>query len=532
MEPSEMPLQDPLLSAAGNIGSENEVRIVAKSGMLDGISRFIGYGLAFVVNILLARLTGSAAIGSVSVALSAVNTMQLLPGMGLSLAILRKMPMFIGLGDKRNAARVVLSSYAFVFSAACILVLAYFGLIRRLAYALIVRSTGSVAVFDVFVAIFPFICMLPLLQSTFTALQQTYKSTQYDQIVRNLFRLLATAAAILFLSKIGSLLFGTVISIIASFCIQLWILLAVLKLYLRAPAIQFPILPAIGMANILKYGFPLMIVPLLNAASRELDLWIVGYYLNPKQAGIYAIIRILGGTLLIPLLMFGEIFGVSIAKLLVSADHGGVRRLNAISAKWIGLLSGFCFVIITCFSRDILALFGKDYLDGGAALRIFAVGQLIFGFFGATGTLLLMFDKRAFLIANGIISLLINLALSIALTPRFGILGAATAMALTFSMTSILVLTETVLFLKVPPGSFLTYMKRISVIVASYFCMQYVSSLFSDLHYALRLIFGIAIALIFMTALFAITEKWDLSERHILTTLFKRLVPSHQPKPA
>jgi O-antigen/teichoic acid export membrane protein len=520
------------LSKPNAILSENEVHLVAKSGLIDGISRFIAYGLSFVVNVLLARLTGAAAIGSVSVTLSALNTIQIIPGMGLSLAILRKMSLFIGSRDRCSAARIARTSYLFVFSAACILVVAYFWLIRKFAYALILRSTGSVAVFDSLAIAFPLICLLPLLAATFTALQQTYKSTQYDQIVRNLLRLCSTAVALLFLTKINALLIGTITGICASVFIQILIISKIFKNFSPAPGIHSGPSPSARMLNMLVYGVPLMLVPLLNAASREIDLWIVGFYLTSKQAGIYAIIRILGATLLIPILMFGEIFGVSIAKLRVSSDKNAVCHLNAIAAKWIGLLSGIGFVIVSCFSGDILAIFGKEYLAGSAALRIYAVGQLIHGLFGATGTLLLMYDRRTLLIANGIFSVIVNLALSLTLTPRYGILGAAIGMALTFSSTSILVLIMTLKSLKIPPGSFFVYMKRIFIIVLSYLLMQYISSLFPGVHYSARLIFGIILTLILMTPLFWITEKWDASERQILASLYKRLFTFYRPKPA
>src|SRR5207237_6901301 len=100
------------------------------SGSWDGVLRVFAFALSFIVSALLARIAGVEAIGSVAVALSGLSMLQLLPGMGLGLGILRKTPFFLARNDYHNASRVVILSYSMSLLAATAIVIAYFALLR------------------------------------------------------------------------------------------------------------------------------------------------------------------------------------------------------------------------------------------------------------------------------------------------------------------------------------------------------------------------------------------------------------------
>jgi O-antigen/teichoic acid export membrane protein len=502
----------------------NELRTIAKSGSWDGVLRVFAFGLSFIVSALLARIAGVEAIGSVAVTLSALSMLQLLPGMGLGLGILRKTPFFLGKHDYRNASRVVILSYRMSLLAAASIVIIYFLALRPLAHKFLQSGTGSLFVFDVLMIIFPFMSLLPLQQATFTALQKTYKVTQYDQIIRNVIRLTLTFVLAFAFSRVTSLVVGTAAGIATSFGVQA---LVVRREFGRLGGIDSAagdFISEVRPASLLAYSLPLMVVPLLTSTSREFDFWIVGYYLTAKDAGVYAIVRIIGGMLMLPLLIYGEIFGVSISKLISRHDQAGVRSIFAISAKWIGLISGLGFILIFSLSSDLLRVFGPDYVAGSLALKIFAFGQLILGYFGATGTLLLMVDQRRLLILNGAASLVLNTVLSMVLTPRFGLLGAALANTLTYTITSLVILAEVILIVKVAPGSLLTFLKRIMIILVGIGMTYSSAMILGSSNYLVRLTISSLAGLIGSSLLVYWWEGLDQEEKRLSSLFFLKLM--------
>jgi len=79
----------------------------------------------------------------------------------------------------------------------------------------------------------------------------------------------------------------------------------------------------------------------------------------------------------------------------------------------------------------ITVLFGASYADGGAALRILALGQLFNAASGCVGTLLVMTGNQKVTSALYAIMFVINGVMSILLIPRFGVPGAAWATSIT-----------------------------------------------------------------------------------------------------
>jgi O-antigen/teichoic acid export membrane protein len=511
------------IKADGGIVNQ-ELNGVAKSGSLDGILRIFAYGISFIVSALLVRISGAAALGSVAVTLSAMNMLQILPGMGLSMGILKIASGFLGKKDHKNAGKVFLYSFAATFSAATVLVLFYFLVLRVYFFDFIVRSVGSIDVFDALIVTFPLFSVNSLFTASFQALQKSYKNTLYDQIVRNIGRLLITFLLSLFISKTFSLVYGTMAGIAISISIQLIVILIELKKIGCFEQSPIKFVKDVSPFSILRYSLPLLVIPLLNSTTRELDIWIVGYNLTVLDTGIYSIVRLLGGLLLIPNLMFAELFGVSISKAISNDDHESVKSLVRVSAKWVSLLNGLVFIIIVSLGRDILLIFGKEFKPGISALMLYGAGMFFIGFFGATGPLLLMFNKKSLLNANAILMVVLNIVLGLWLTPEMGINGAALSTGLTFTIGSFLSLFQVIFIIKIKPGSFIEFARRLLIIIACTLFIFLLSNFLAEINYIFRLLICLPIAIGIYGCLVFITEHWSQFEIGFLMNLKTKLL--------
>jgi O-antigen/teichoic acid export membrane protein len=84
------------------------------------------------------------------------------------------------------------------------------------------------------------------------------------------------------------------------------------------------------------------------------------------------------------------------------------------------------------FPGAVMAVFGEEFHDGAAPLRLLLLIQLISLMMGPVPYLLLMTGHTAFLARLGIVKLVVVVGLSVVLIPRFGGSGMVVAMGIAF----------------------------------------------------------------------------------------------------
>jgi O-antigen/teichoic acid export membrane protein len=162
--------------------------------------------------------------------------------------------------------------------------------------------------------------------------------------------------------------------------------------------------------------------------SQQSDIIVVGSVVGTTDAGLYSVASQVTALVL---------FGVSTVNHFASpmmAEYqdrprsaelrGLVRRITYIN--WAVSLPIVAAIAIG--GRLLLATFGRDFTGAYPVLLVLLISQTINAVWGALwGTLLTMmgYQKESFIVVCIVASL--NVALTILLTPRFGIVGAATA---------------------------------------------------------------------------------------------------------
>lgn len=169
----------------------------------------------------------------------------------------------------------------------------------------------------------------------------------------------------------------------------------------------------------------------------QADKVVLGYYLDPKQVGIYAVAMALVGFVPIALQSVNQIFSPTIAELHSMGNHKLLQQLYATLTKWILVLTIPLAFTVIIFSRTLVGIFGHGFEAGAAVLAIGAVGQLFNCAVGSVGYLLLMSGNQLQLIKIQACNAALMIALSLMLVPRFGITGAAAAAAFTVVTTNL-----------------------------------------------------------------------------------------------
>jgi len=167
------------------------------------------------------------------------------------------------------------------------------------------------------------------------------------------------------------------------------------------------------------------------------DKIVLGYYLAPKQVGIYAVAMALVGFVPIALQSVNQIFSPIIAELHAADNRLLLQRLYGTLTKWIVMLTIPLALTMVIFARPLMGIFGAGFQAGAGVLAIGAVAQLINCAVGSVGFLLMMSGHQIQMVKIQAVNAALMIGLSIYLVPRMGITGAALATAITVATTNL-----------------------------------------------------------------------------------------------
>jgi len=168
----------------------------------------------------------------------------------------------------------------------------------------------------------------------------------------------------------------------------------------------------------------------------QADKVVLGYYLDARQVGIYAVAMALVGFVPIALQSVNQIFSPMIAELHATGNKVLLQQLFSTLTKWIFVLTFPLGLTIVVFSGPLMGIFGKSFESGAAVLAVGAAGQLVNCAVGSVGFLLLMSGLQMQFIKIQAVSAALMIALTLVLVPRIGLIGAGIATAISVVLTN------------------------------------------------------------------------------------------------
>jgi O-antigen/teichoic acid export membrane protein len=166
---------------------------------------------------------------------------------------------------------------------------------------------------------------------------------------------------------------------------------------------------------------------LLMLASSYLMVFMLAYYTNPVEVGIYNIAFQLAA---LTTFVFGAVTTITAPKFseLYSSDINQLKSTVMFSSKLIFWTTGILSIITIVLSGWLLSLFGKEFQSGQIILVILSVGNLVNATTGPSGVLLDMVGKQHIRRNILLTSTVVTVVLSVILIGRFGAVGLAYAL--------------------------------------------------------------------------------------------------------
>lgn len=177
----------------------------------------------------------------------------------------------------------------------------------------------------------------------------------------------------------------------------------------------------------IKESLPMMLSSSILIFLGWMDTFVMGVFETDSNVGIYNVCIKIATITSFTLLAINSILAPKIAKSYSENDETNYKKLIRFSTKLNFLVSSAVIIGILVFNKLLLSIFGEEFIKGQTILFILCAGQIVNSFSGSVGIILQMIGKQK-VYQNFVISaLLINLILTVILTPIYGGIGAATA---------------------------------------------------------------------------------------------------------
>ena len=405
-------------------------QILVKGSVLSLALRVAGVGLGYAANVTAARLLGLHDYGIYVIALGWALVLTLPARGGFDLSVLRYSTIYLeqGLSGRLRglvefgAGVVVLASLA--AGAAMVLFASWF-----------TRGVPNATILWGAVSIMP-LALLGVASGLMRTAQRIFASQFYDQILRPAILLLLFWATVIAGHSFDAPT-AMMLTAAAAAAALVGLLIHLYRVLVSSVA---------GKADHshwrewLSVSIPLLVMGVMQELLNQLEVILLGYLADARQAGLFAAAWRLASLATFALTSIGAVGGPLVASAYHRRNVGELHRITSMSAR-LGLGFGaVASVLLLLAGQSLLRLFGPEFTQAYPALAILLVGAMFNAFTGIVGYLLTLTGRQSQALITFGGALILALFLNLTLIPRLGIVGAAIASAATVSAWNIAML--------------------------------------------------------------------------------------------
>ena len=188
------------------------------------------------------------------------------------------------------------------------------------------------------------------------------------------------------------------------------------------------------MRDYLTFSMPLIPAILSTWTYNLSDRYIIGYFLDIGNVGIYSASYGLGNMVSLFYAPISIVFLPALSKLYRNNKNGEIiSHFNNLSKLYLMLAIPAMFGLSVLSKKLLITLTTSDFIDGFIVIPIIAIGTILFNYGSINANILILYKQTKKFALITIFSAIINIILNIILVPMIGIVGAALATLMTFA---------------------------------------------------------------------------------------------------
>lgn len=291
------------------------------------------------------------------------------------------------------------------------------------------QKPGLAPILRLFAFVFPFLAGMKVLVATTEITQRM----QFGIYAEEFSQPVANVLLVVLFYWLGWQLLGAAAAAVCSFVLALVVAgYYVLRLF---PELRTtPAKAAVSFQSLVAYSLPTALAAVFTSLTGWTDRLFIGYYRPAAEVGVYQALSQSALLYALSLRAINAIFAPMIAHLYQNDEMAQLNHLFKISAKW-GLYISLPVFLTIVFAPTALMIvvFGQEYAGGALPLVVLSIGQIVNVATGSVGYVLLMTGREKQWMTIAVGALLLNVSLNWLLVPRWGLVGAAGASAVSTS---------------------------------------------------------------------------------------------------
>jgi O-antigen/teichoic acid export membrane protein len=391
----------------------------------------------YVFKVFLARFLGAEALGLYALGMTIIGFFGIFNALGIPHAAVRFVAVYTATRRLNDLRGFLVRSFGYLTLGN--LVLAFVVIIAGPWIAVHFYRAPELGRYATYFAL---IMVGGALTTFFGQVLQGYKDVSRRTVVTNFVGTPLMMVITVVLVKMGFGLDGYLAAQVVSPMVVIALLIAVAWKLTPADArhLRRPLPPLEG--QVLTFSAAAFGMSVLEFLLAQIDKIMIGFYINAREVGIYSVAMAIVAFVPVALQSVNQIFSPTIAELHARGQQILLGRLYQTLTKWILAFTLPLATVVVLFSRQLMQIFGSDFVHGWPVLVIGTLGQLINCGAGPVGYLLLMSGNQNRLLKVQITMTTLTVLLNLALVPKAGILGAAVAAAVTTAFSNVWYLRE------------------------------------------------------------------------------------------
>ncbi len=391
--------------------------------------KVLAAGLAFGLNVVLARLLGAEGSGIFFLALTIVLVAAAVGRVGMENALVRFIAANTSTGQLGKVLGVYKMSMLFsIFMSAVITVFLYL-LVPWLSKVVFTKPDLAIPLTIMVFAVIP----MALLALHAHALQGLREIVASISVLSIGVPMLTCLIAMLFVPSYGvdAAAWGYIAATIITLLAGRW-------LWLKATVTCDTHTAEFDSSELLATSMPLFGVVVMNLVITWSPMFVLGIWESSKNIGIFSAAN---RTAMLTSFILVAVNSIAAPKFAALYQQGDFESLNSVvksTTKIVVLISIPVLLLFILIPEDILSIFGKQFEEGSIVLMILASGQFVNVATGSVGYLLMMSGNEKIMRNNMVLCAGLCIALNTISIPIYGVMGAAVSTATVLSLQNII----------------------------------------------------------------------------------------------
>lgn len=380
------------------------------------VLKVLAAGLAFGLNVVLARLLGAEGSGIYFLAFTIVLVVATIGRVGMENALVRFIAANVSAEQPGKVMGVYQKAMLYSLAAATLLSILLYLFAPLMSQSIFGKPALEQPLTHMALAVVP----LALLTLHAHALQGLKKITASVTVLSLIVPLLTCLIALLFVPSYGidAAVWGYLLATVMTLLMGRW-------LWLRA-TIPFKTSSAEFDKNeLIASSIPMFGVVLMNMVITWSPMLFLGVWESSENIGIYSAAS---RTAMLTSFVLVAVNSIAAPKFAALYQQGDIHALATVvqnSANIMVVLAFPALLFFLLFPDWVLSIFGEEFKQGAVVLMILTMGQFINVATGSVGYLLMMTGNEKMMRNNLFFCALTGVLLNFILVPEYGIVGAA-----------------------------------------------------------------------------------------------------------